>query len=140
MIHRMIGRTKKSWRRFEASKPGHRFQERYRRQQAREQGWQDPRRLFFVVGGLIIAIVSLVAGVLPGPGTLTFFLGLGMIAGEFYPVARLLDWAEVRVRKLARWVKRTWRSSDAGKALVASVAAICIAAVLYVAYRLLFGG
>ena len=92
-----------------------------------------------MVGGLVIAIVSLVAGVLPGPGTLTFFLGLGMIAGEFYPVARLLDWAEVKTRKLARWVKRTWRSSDAGKALIASVAAISLAAVLYVAYRLLFG-
>ena len=92
-----------------------------------------------MVGGLLIAIVSLVLGVLPGPGTLTFFLGLGMIAGEFYPVARLLDWAEVRARALARWVKRTWRSSDAGKALVASLAAICLAAVLYVAYRLLFG-
>ena len=133
----MIGRTKQSWRRFEASRPGHRFQERYRRQQAREGGWRDPRRLFFVVGGLLIAIVSLVFGVLPGPGTLTFFLGLGMIAGEFHPVARLLDWAEVRARRLTRWVKRTWRSSDAGKALVA---AVCVAVVLYVAYLLLFGG
>ncbi len=79
-------------------------------------------------------------GVLPGPGTLTVFLGLGMIAGEFRPVARLLDWAEVRVRKLGRRVKDTWRSSAAGKALVASAAAICVAALLYVAYLLLFGG
>lgn len=44
-----------------------------------------------MVGGLIIAVGSLLLGVLPGPGTLTFFLGLGMIAGEFRPVARLLD-------------------------------------------------
>ena len=135
----MIGRTKQSWRRFEASKPGHRFQERYRRQQAREHGWRDPRRLFFVVGGLVIAIGSLVLGVLPGPGTLTFFLGLAMIAGEFYPVARLLDRAEVTARRVARWVKRTWRSSDAGKALVAFGASICLAAIFYVAYLLLFG-
>jgi hypothetical protein len=35
----MIERTKESWRRFEASKPGHRrFQERYRRQQESEHG------------------------------------------------------------------------------------------------------
>jgi hypothetical protein len=61
-----------------------------------------------------------------------------MIAGEFRPVARLLDWAEVRVRKLGRWVKDTWRSSAAGKILVASVTAICAAAVLYVASLLLF--
>ncbi len=71
---------------------------------------------------------------------MTFFLGLAMIAGEFYPVARLLDWAEVRARKLAQWIKRTWRSSDAGKAFVALGAAICLTAIFYVAYLLFFGG
>ena len=136
----MIGRTHRSWRRFEASNPGHRFRDRYRRQQESEHGWRDPRRLFFVVGGLIIAVASLAFGVLPGPGTLTFFVGLAMIAGEFYPGARLLDWAEVRARKLGRWVGGVWGSSAAGKVLVVLVAAILVAAVLYVAYRLLFGG
>ncbi len=77
---------------------------------------------------------------LPGPGTLTFFVGLAMISGEFYPVARLLDWAEVRVRELGRWVGGVWGSSAVGKASVVVVGAICAAAVLYVAYRLLFGG
>ena len=136
----MIGRAKESWRRFGASKPGHRFRERYRRQQESEHGWRDPRRLFFVVGGLAIALASLAFGVLPGPGTLTFFVGLAMISGEFYPVARLLDWAEVRARELGRWVGGVWGSSAAGKALVASAVTILVAAVLYVAYRLLFGG
>jgi hypothetical protein len=136
----MIGRTKESWRRFGASDPGHRFRDRYRRQQESEQGWRDPRRLFFVVGGLAIAAASLAFGVLPGPGTLTFFVGLAMISGEFYPVARLLDWAEVRARKLGRWVGGVWGSSAAGKVLVASASAILVAAVLYAAYRLLFGG
>ena len=121
----MIGRTKESWRRFATSNPGHRFRDRYRYQQARERGWRDPRRLFFVVGGLAVAAGSLAFGVLPGPGTLTFFVGLAMIAGEFYPVARLLDWSEVRTRRLSRWVGGVWGSS---------------AAVLYVAYLLLFGG
>ncbi len=136
----MTESVKQEWQSFKRDKPGRRFQNRYRRQQAREQGWRDPRRLFFVVGGLVIAVVSLVLGMLPGPGTLTFFLGLAMIAGEFYPVARLLDWAEVRARKLARWVGGIWRSSPAGKVLVASVAAIFVAAIFYVAYLLLFGG
>jgi hypothetical protein len=93
-----------------------------------------------VVGGLAIAAASLAFGVLPGPGTLTFFVGLAMISGEFYPVARLLDWAEVRARNLGRWVGHTWRSAAAGKVLVASAVAIGVAAILYVAYRLLFGG
>ena len=134
----MIGQAREGWRGFGASEPGHRFQDRYRRQQARERGWRDPRRLFFVVGGLVVALGSLAFGVLPGPGTLTFFLGLAMIAGEFYPVARLLDRAELGARALGRWAAGTWRASAAGKALVASLAAACAAAVLYVAYLLLF--
>ena len=93
-----------------------------------------------MVGGLAIALASLVFGVLPGPGTLTFFVGLAMVSGEFYPVARLLDWAEVRARKLGRWVGGVWRSSAAGKASVVLVSAILVAAALYAAHRLLFGG
>ena len=95
---------KENWRRYRASKPGRRFQDRYRRQES-EHCWQDPRKLFYVVGGLTIALGSLLLGVLPGPGTLTFFVGLGMIAGEFRLVARLLDWAKVRARELGRWVR-----------------------------------
>jgi hypothetical protein len=34
----MMGRTKESWRRSQASKPGHRFQERYRRHQESTAG------------------------------------------------------------------------------------------------------
>ena len=71
----MIARTIQSRRRFRASKPGHRLQDRYRRRQESEHGWMDPRRLFYVLGGLILALGSLAFGVLPGPGTLTFFVG-----------------------------------------------------------------
>lgn len=137
----MIGRTKQSWRLFEASRPGHRFQEHYRRQQASEGGWRALRRLFFVVGGLLIAIVSLVAGVLPGPGMLTFFLGLGMIAGEFYPFARLLDWAEVKLRKATQAGREVWTdASPAGRATIALMVLIVVALLAYGAYSLLFGG
>jgi Putative transmembrane protein (PGPGW) len=136
----MIERAKRNWRSFETSEPGSRFQDRYRRRQESEHGWKDPSRLFYVVGGLIVALGSLAFGVLPGPGTLTFFVGVGMIAGEFRPVARLLDWAEVRVRELGRWIRGVWKSSPAGKALVVSVGAICAAAILWVAYLLLFAG
>src|SRR5215210_3285142 len=116
----MTAGIKQSWRRFEASKPGCRVQERYRRRQEREGGWRDPGKLFFLIGGLVIAVGSLLLGVLPGLGTLAFFVGLGMIAGEFRPVARLLDWAEVWTRVVARLVGGVWRSSAAGKILVVS--------------------
>jgi hypothetical protein len=95
----------------------------------------------YLVGGSVIAVASLLLAPLPGPGMPTVLLGLGMVAGEFRPGARLLDRGEVRARRLARWVGGVWRrSSAAGKALVVSVGAICAAAGLYVAYLLLFGG
>ena len=134
----MIARSKQNWGSFVASEPGSRFQDRYHRRQEKERGWKDPARLFYVVGGLAVALGSLALGVLPGPGTLTFFVGVGMIAGEFRPVARLLDWAEVRAREFGRWVAKIWKSSPAGKALVVSVGAVCAAAILWVAYLLLF--
>jgi hypothetical protein len=43
--------------------------------------------------------------------------------------ACFLDWAEVRLRRFARFVKHVWRSSVLGKVAAA-----------YVAYRLFFGG
>src|SRR5215210_9466237 len=132
----MIGRTKESWRRLRASEPGQRFEDRWRRRREDGRGWRDPRRLLYVAGGLVLVVGSLFMRVLPtppGPGTLAFLLGLGTVAGESRPVARLLDRAEVGPRRLARWGGGVWRSSAAGKASVVS-AAVCSAAVLCVAY------
>ena len=139
----MIGSTKESWRRLKASEPGRRFDERYRRRREDGRGRWDPRRLLYVAGGLLLVVGSLFMGMLPtppGPGTVTFLLGLGLIAGESRPVARLLDRAEVGARGPARRVGGVWRSSAAGKAVVVLVTAVCSAAVLYVPYLLLFGG
>ncbi len=63
-----------------------------------------------------------------------------ILAGEFLPAARSLDWLEVRLRKLWRLVERSWRASALGKAAVILVAALCAAAVVYVTYLLLFSG
>ena len=133
----MIGRTKASWRRFKAGKPGHRFQDRYHHRQAEQA--HLPKRIFLICLGAVLAVGSLFLAPLPGPGFATIFLGLAILAGELLPAARFLDWAEVRLRRFARFVGRLWRSSTFGKVAVVSVAAICGVALLYVTYRLLFG-
>jgi len=87
-----------------------------------------------VVGGLLLVAGSLFMGVMPtppGPGTVAFLLGLGMIAGESRPVARILDRGEVGARGLDRRVGGVWGPSAAGKALVVLVAASCSAAMLF---------
>jgi len=136
----MFEKAQSSWRAFKGSRPGHRFQERYRRRQRERSGPFDPGRVVYIVVGLVLALGSAIFGILPGPGTLTFFIGLGMNAGEFKPVARLLDWAEVRARRFVRWFKRVWHDAGpVGKALISLVIFAIALAVLYVAYRLLFG-
>ncbi len=128
---------KRDWQEFTESEPGSRFQDRYRRRQEEEQGHMA-KRIFLIVLGAIIAVGSLVTAPLPGPGWATVFLGLMILAGELLPAARLLDWLEVRLRKLWQFIQYVWRSSLVGKVVVVVVAMILASAVFYTAYWLLF--
>ena len=60
-----------------------------------------------------------------------------ILAGELLPAARFLDWLEVYLRRFWLSVKQAWRASVAGKVAVILVAALCVAAVVYVVYSLL---
>jgi uncharacterized protein (TIGR02611 family) len=133
----MVERLKESWEEFSESKPGHRFQERYRRRQQDEQG-HILKRVILIVLGTVIALGSLFLAPLPGPGFATVFLGLAILAGELLPAARFLDWVEMRLRWFAQFIGRVWRSSVLGKVAVVAVAVLCAAAVAYAAYRLFF--
>jgi uncharacterized protein (TIGR02611 family) len=139
MIARMIERAKKHWREFNESKPGQRFQDRYRRRQQDAPG-HVLKRVSLILLGAVITLGSLFLAPLPGPGFATVFLGLAILAGELLPAARFLDWAEVRLRRLARCVGNVWRSSVLGKVSVVAVALICAATVAYVIYCLFFAG
>jgi len=63
-----------------------------------------------------------------------------MLGGELLPVARFLDWIEVRLRKLVRWVSVAWNSTPGvGKALIVLAILTIVATSTYGAYHLLFG-
>ena len=138
MMWNLIGRAKRSWRHFTSSKPGDRFQVRY--YYRKQSGPGQLSRIFNIVVGGALVIFSVFFGWAPGPGMVTFVIGLAMIGGEFLAVARSLDWAEVMLRKLAHFVRVVWRSSAIGKALVVLVALILVAALGYVIYAVLFAG
>src|SRR5215218_10330750 len=98
----MIEHIKTSWRIFAGGRPGLRFKERYRLRQSRgrgRSGWH-PARLSYLAGGTALIVLSALFGWLPVLGWGTAFLGLAMIAAEFYPIARFMDWLEVRARRL----------------------------------------
>ena len=139
MIERAKRYARQQWRDFSKGRPGKRFQERYRRRQERGHGRFGVRRIFNLTLGILIVAVSAVGGLLPGPGWGTAIIGFALIAGEFLPAARLLDWAEVRLRRFWMFVRDTWNHSWAGKALVIVVTSLLVAGLGYVVYWLLFG-
>jgi hypothetical protein len=101
--------SKEEWRRFLGqSAPGRRFRNRYRRRQQAGRDRSTLGKACYVAFGIAIAIGSLVLAPFPGPGWITFFVGLGMIAGEVLHVARFLDRAEVRLRGALRLAKGMW--------------------------------
>ncbi len=133
----MIKGLKGNWEEFKEGRPGERFKDRYHRRQ--QQPGHIVKRVVLVVLGAVIAVGSLFTAPLPGPGFATVFLGLAILAGELLPAARFLDWSEVRLRQLWRFVEDVWRTGPLGKISLIFVAAFLAASFLYIAYRLLFG-
>jgi len=105
----MIERIRVSWHLFVSSKAGLRFRERYRlhHSRRRRRGRFDPVRLVYILGGVVLVVVSALFGWLPVLGWGTAFLGVAMIAAEVYPIARLMDWLEVRARRLFKPLGKT---------------------------------
>ena len=131
--------SKDEWRRFLGqSAPGHRFRNRYRRRQQAGRDRSTLRRTCYVAFGIAIAIGSLVLAPFPGPGWVTFFVGLGMIAGEVLHVARFLDRAEVRLRGALRHAKGMWDElALKGRVLVTLMISLGVVASAYGAYHAL---
>jgi uncharacterized protein (TIGR02611 family) len=127
------------WRQFlNQSAPGCRFRDRYRRRQQAGRDRSMFRRACYVAFGIAIAIGSLVLAPLPGPGWGTFFVGLGIVAGEVLYVARLLDRGEVRLREALQRTKGVWdKSAPAVRVLIALTFSLCIVASLYGVHHVL---
>jgi hypothetical protein len=139
-LERALENSIEEWRLFlKHSAPGRRFRDRYRRQQA-GCNRSTLGRACYVAFGVAIAIGSLVLAPLPGPGWGTFFVGLGIVAGEVAYVAHSLDRAEVRLREALRSLIGVWgKPVPAVRALIALTIALCSAALVYGTYHLSSG-
>jgi uncharacterized protein (TIGR02611 family) len=103
----MLEKSKENWRRFKESEPGYRYTDRYhQRQQGRSGRFSLTAVALIVMGTLILLLGGIVSVTVPVPGVgwLILLLGLGMFAGESKPIARFLDWVEVKLRKAGRWL------------------------------------
>jgi hypothetical protein len=129
------------WRLFlRHSAPGRRFRDRYRRRQQAGRDRSSLKRACYVAFGAAIASGSLVLAPLPGPGWGTFFVGLGIVAGEVAHVAHLLDRAELRLREALQSVRGVWgKPAPAVRALIALMISLCSVASVYGTYHVFSG-
>ena len=124
----MLNYLKEDWRHLKHGEPGQRFKDRYY------------LRVLNIGVGSGIALGGMLMVIAPGPGWLAIFLGLGMLGGELLPVARFLDWIEVRSRTLVRWVGVSWNSIPVvGRVLIVLAILMIVATSVYGGYYFLFG-
>ena len=137
----MIERIRTSWRIFAGGRPGLRFRERYRLRQSRGRGGLYPARLLHLTGGAALIVISALFGWLPVLGWGTLFVGLAMIAGEFYPAARWMDQLEPRARRLFGPLRNKLARLPAWARLsVALTGSLATFALVYGLYSLILGG
>ena len=140
-MKRALENSIEEWRQFlKHSVPGRRFRDRYRRRQQAGRNRSTLGRACYVAFGVAIAIGSLVLAPLPGPGWGTFFVGLGIVAGEVAYVAHSLDRAEVRLREALRSPRGVWgKPVPAVRALIVLTIALCSVASVYGTYHVFSG-
>jgi hypothetical protein len=105
-----------------AGRPGERFRNRYHQHRKSKQ-----RGLGGMVVRFILAAVCLVIGFvlvfIPGPAVVFFLIAGALLATDWLPIARFLDWGEVHARRLGKHAKKIW----ARMAMPARVALVTVA-------------
>ena len=102
-----MNRIRKSWKDIREGKPGRRFRDHY---ETMHRGGPHPvRRVLVLVLGVAVTAAGVFLLPAPGPGTLVLVFGVGLIGQESVHAARLLDWLELRLRKLYKWARAVWK-------------------------------
>jgi hypothetical protein len=131
-------RFREHWRELRRGRPGHRFQARYERARREESQCGPGQRIVFFILAFIFIAVGAVLVVIPGPAIPFFFIAGGLLATESRYIARLMDWIEVRARKIVAWARQRWRRLPKPVRAVLIVLGICCSAgSAYLSYRFL---
>ncbi|MBL8250385.1 MAG: hypothetical protein JNK31_01815 [Candidatus Competibacter sp.] len=99
---------KQRWQRFAAVPPGQRFKEHFKRRQ-QSQPSTFHKRILIMGTGIVVMGLGLVMLIAPGPGILVLLAGGMLVAQESLTAARFMDWADIRLRRLAVRGRRAWR-------------------------------
>ena len=134
----MFDRLHQQWQQLAASRPGHRFRDRYERNKRDKNGAKLLWRVVRVAAAAIFVCIGAVFMFIPGPAILFYGIAGALLSTDSLPVAKFLDWCEVRGRQLGRWVKRRWaRMSMAGKVAISTFSVVLSASATILFYRLM---
>ena len=95
----MFDQLKKDWKILRENRPGNRFQARYRYRENQSVSSRVKRVVKIIIGIALIPL-GILLWFVPGPGWLIIFIGLALLAGRSKTLSRLLDRAELFVRKI----------------------------------------
>ena len=88
----MLKSMKESWHELKEGRPGSRFRDYY--DDRKENRSSRGGKIASIAGGLVLVIVGIAIGWLPGPGGFVAIIGLALLAKEIRPIAAAMDWSE----------------------------------------------
>lgn len=127
----------KKWNLLPTGQPGHRFRKRYHEQQKSQNRGLLPMILRFLLAG-VCGVIGFILVFIPGPAIVFFLIAGALLASDWLPVARLLDWGEVHVRRVWARVKKAWdKLPTAARVALLALGALLGAATTYGFYLLM---
>jgi putative transmembrane protein PGPGW len=133
----MLGGLKEQWCKLRRGHPGHRFQERFERNRRVRSGRSGLTRFLKPAAGIVLVVAGVAFCFIPGPGVPLLLVGAGLLADVSRPVARAMDWLEVRVRNVASWGGRWWNhASKTAKYAVIVLAVFVASGAAYGGFRI----
>ena len=127
----------RKWHLLPSGRPGERFRNRYHQHQQSKNRGLGGMILRFLLAGLAL-VVGFILVFIPGPAVLFFLIAGALLASDWLPVARLLDWGEVHVRRIWARVRQIWdRLSIPARVAIVVTGALLGAATSYGFYLLL---
>jgi hypothetical protein len=132
-----LEKLRRQWRDFRRGRPGHRFQERYERNQRARSGGSKFTRFLKPAAGIVLLVAGVVFCFIPGPGVPFLLIGAGLLADVSLRVARTMDWLELRIQNIIAWARRWWNhASRAGKTAVVILGVFVASGAAYGGFRI----
>jgi hypothetical protein len=121
----MFDRFKSQLSALKRSKPGHRFQDRYERNQASRNTLKLLWRIVRVAVAAVFVALGVIFMFIPGPAIVFYAIAGALLSTDSRPVAKALDWIEVHARRIGRRIAAKWNPLPAAAKITLGTLGAC---------------